>query len=329
MGKHCDVFTDHKILKYIFTQKELNMRQRRWLELIKDYDMSLQYHLGKANVVADALSRKSYVNGLTVGDLPEDLCEQFKELILEIVPEGFLASLEVQPTLMDKIKEAQKLDKEIEEIKSNMSKGKAKGFCEDEHGTVWFEKRVCVPQDPELGKLLLQVAHDSPYSIHPGNTKMYMDLKSRFWWSHMKRDIVEYIALCDVYNRVKVEHEKPAGLLQPLPIAEWKWDNIGMDFITGLPRTKSGYDSIRVVVDHLTKVAHFIPVKTTYTSARLAKIYMNRIVCLHGVPKSIVSDRGTQLTSHFWRQLHESLGTRIEFSTAFHHQTDGQIERVN
>jgi uncharacterized Zn finger protein len=172
MGKHCDVFTDHKSLKYIFTQKELNMRQRRWLELIKDYDMSLQYHPGKANVVADALSHKSYVNGLTAGELPEELCEQFKELRLEIVPEEFLASLEVQPTLMDKIKEAQKLDKEIEEIKSNMAKGKAKGFHEDDQGIVRFEKRVCVPQDPEIRKLILQEAHDSPYSIHPENTKM-------------------------------------------------------------------------------------------------------------------------------------------------------------
>jgi hypothetical protein len=305
------------------------MRQRRWLELIKDYDMSLQYHPGKANVVADTLSRKSYVNGLTVGELPEDLCEHFKELRLKIVPEGFLASLEVQPMLMDKIKEAQKLDKEIEEIKSNMSNGKAKGFHEDDQGVIWFEKRVCVPQDPKLRKLILQEAHDSAYSIHPRNTKMYMDLKGRFWWSNMKRDVAEYIALCDMCNRVKAEHQKPAGLLQPLPIPEWKWDNVGMDFITGLPRTKSGYDSIWVVVDRLTKVSHFIPVKTIYTSARLAKIYMSRIVCLHGVPKSILSDRGTQFTSHFWRQLHESLGTRLEFSTSFHPQTDGQTERVN
>jgi hypothetical protein len=213
MGTHCDVFTDHKSLKYIFTQKELNMRQRRWLELIKDYDMSLQYHPGKANVVADALSRTSHINGLTEGELPEDLCEQFKELRLEIVPKGFLASLEVQPTLMDKIKETQKLDKEIEEIKSNMAKGKAKGFHEDNQGIIWFEKRVCVPRDPKLRKLILQEAHDSPYSIHPGNTKMYMDLKGRFWWSNMKRDVAEYIALCDVCNRVKAEHQKPAGLL--------------------------------------------------------------------------------------------------------------------
>ena len=102
-----------------------------------------------------------------------------------------------------------------------------------------------------------------------------------------------------------------------------------MDFITGLPRTKAGYDSICVVVDRLTKVAHFIPVKTTYTSAKLAKIYMTRIVCLHGVLRTIVSDRGTQFTSKFWHQLHQTLGTRLEFSTTFHPQTDGQTERVN
>ena len=114
-----------------------------------------------------------------------------------------------------------------------------------------------------------------------------------------------------------------------MPIPEWKWDKLGMDFITGLPRNKVGYDSIWVVVDRLTKVAHFIPVKTTYTSAKLAKIYMSRIVCLHGVPRTIISDRGTQFTSKFWHQLHQTLGTRLEFSTTFHSQTDGQTDRVN
>ena len=140
----------------------------------------------------------------------------------------------------------------------------------------------------------------------------------------MKKDIAEYVAVCDVCQRVKAEHQKPAGLLQPLQILEWKWDKLGMDFITGLPRTRSGYDSIWVVVDRLTKVAHFIPVKTTYTSAKLAKIYMTRIVCLHGVPRTIISDRGTQFTSKFWKQLHETLGTRLEFSTAF---TRRQMDR--
>ena len=165
-----------------------------------------------------------------------------------------------------------------------MSEGKAKGFCEDENDTLWFGDRVYVPYNAEIRKLILQEAHDSPYSIHPGNMKMYLDLKERFWWTVMKKDIVEYVAICDVCQRVKAEHQKPAGLLQPMPIPEWKWDKLGMDFITGLPRTKSGYDSIWVVVDLLTKVAHFIPVKTTYTSVKLAKIYLTRIVCEGNMP---------------------------------------------
>src|SRR4051812_18581151 len=180
-----------------------------------------------------------------------------------------------------------------------MSRGKAEGFREDEHGAIWFEKRICVPRDDDIRKLILQEAHDSPYSIHPGNTKMYLDLRERFWWPSLKREIARYIALCDVCQRVKAEHQKPAGLLQPLPIPDWKWEQIGMDFITGLPRTRSGYDSIWVVVDRLTKIAHFIPVKTTYDSAKLAKIYMSRIMCLHGVPSKVVSDEVLSLLRGF------------------------------
>jgi hypothetical protein len=154
LGKRCEVFTDHKSLKYIFTQKDLNMRQRRWLELIKDYDLSLQYHPGKANVVADALSRKAYVNCLSTEVLPEDLCKDLRDLSLEVVPQGHVASLVVQPTPMDRIRQAQKEDKEIEKIKENMKKDKAKGFSEDEQGTIWFEKHICVPDDPDIRRLI-------------------------------------------------------------------------------------------------------------------------------------------------------------------------------
>jgi hypothetical protein len=115
----------------------------------------------------------------------------------------------------------------------------------------------------------------------------------------MKREIAEYVVVCDSCQRIKAEHQRPVDLLQPLQISQWKWDEIEMDFIVGLPRTRSGYDSIWVVVDRLTKVAHFIPVKTTYNSAVLTELNMYRIVCLHGIPKKIVSDRGTQFTSHF------------------------------
>ena len=134
----------------------------------------------------------------------------------------------------------------------------------------------------------------------------------------MKREIAEYVDVCVSCQRIKAEHQRPAGLLQPLQIPQWKWDEIGMDFIVGLPRTRTGYDSIWVVVDRLTKAAHFIPVKTTYNSAVLAELYMARIVCLHGIPKKIVSDRGTQFTSHFWQQLHEALGTHLNFSSTYH-----------
>jgi hypothetical protein len=146
---------------------------------------------------------------------------------------------------------------------------------------------------------------------------MYHDLKSRYWWYGMKRAIAEYEALCDNYQRVKAECQRPTGLLQPLKIPEWKWEEISMDFIVGLPKTQSGYDSIWVIVDHLSKVAHFIPVNTTYKGSKLAELYIARIVCLHGVPKKIVSDRGTQFTSKFWEKLYESMDTKLNFSSAF------------
>lgn len=158
---------------------------------------------------------------------------------------------------------------------------------------------------------------------------MYIDLKAQFWWHKMKREIGSYIAKCDICQRVKAGHQRPAGLLQPLQIPEWKWDSVGMGFITGLPTSSRGNDSIWVIVDRLSKVAHFLPVKTPYQRSKLAELYIARIVSLHGVPKNIVSDRGTQFTSRFCTKVQEGLGTRLDFNTAYHPQTDGQTERVN
>ena len=329
ISNRCEVYTDHKSLKYIFTQPDLNLRQRRWLELIKDYDMGIHYHPGKANVVADALSRKSYCNVAWVEQLCCEVQRDLEHLNLGIVEHGFVAALEAQPTLVEQVRIAQASDPEIAELKKNMRVGKARGFVEDEQGTIWMGERLCVPENKELKDLILTEAHQTQYSIHPGSTKMYQDLKEKFWWVSMRREIAEFVALCDVCQRVKAEHQRPAGLLQPLQIPEWKWEEIGMDFITGLPRTSSGHDSIWVVVDRLTKVAHFIPVHTTYSGKKLAELYLARIMCLHGVPKKIVSDRGSQFTSKFWQKLQEELGTRLNFSTAYHPQTDGQTERVN
>jgi transposase InsO family protein len=152
---------------------------------------------------------------------------------------------------------------------------------------------------------------------------MYQDLKQRFWWTKMKIEIAKYVARCDTCRRVKAVRLKPAGMLQPLPIPSWKWDDIGMDFITGLPTTSRGFDSIWVIIDRFTKLAHFLPVKTKYSTVKLARIYLERILSLHGVPKTIISDRGPQFVSKFWMELHKSLGTKVIHSSAYHPQTSG------
>ena len=145
----------------------------------------------------------------------------------------------------------------------------------------------------------------------------------------MKVDIAGYVAKCDICQRVKAKHQRPAGLLKPLEIPVWKWDDISMDFVVGLPRTQKGHDAIWVIVDRLTKVAHFLPVRENFRVERLAELFVEHILKLHGAPRSIVSDRGPQFTANFWKSLHSTMGTTLEFSSAYHPQTDGQTERVN
>ncbi|KAG8481101.1 hypothetical protein CXB51_025847 [Gossypium anomalum] len=206
-GERCRIFTDHKSLKYLMTQKDLNLRQRRWLELLKDYELVIDYH--------------------------------------------------------------------------------------------------------------------------PGSTKMYNDLKKKlYWWVGMKRDISEFVSRCLICQQVRAEHQVPSGLLQPVLVPEWKWDRVTMDFVTGLPLTLKKKDAIWVVIDKLTKSAHFIPIRMDYSLDKLAELYISEIVRLHGVPLSIISDRDPRFTSRFWKKLQEALGTKLSFSTAFHPQTDGQSERV-
>jgi hypothetical protein len=260
------------------------LRQRRWLELIKDYDLGINYHPGKANVVADALSRKKYCNETFARRMQPELRREIEYLNLGIVSEAKV-TMEVEPTLEVKIQERQFEDAKLKEIRQLIRDNKTSDFSEDSQGTLWLGKLICVPDLKPIKESILREAHDSAYSIHPGSTKMHKDLKTRYWWNGMKQDVAEYVALCDTYQRVKAEHQRPVGLLQPLKIPEWKWEEIGMDFIVGLPRIQAGYDSIWVIVDRLTKVAHFIRVKMTYSGAKLVELYMSRIVCLHGVPK--------------------------------------------
>jgi hypothetical protein len=157
---------------------------------------------------------------------------------------------------------------------------------------------------------------------------MYQDLKECYWWPDMKKDVAEYVAKCGVCQQVKVEHQKPAGPLQPLLIPQWKWEDISMDFVSGLPKKKRGNNVIWVIVDRLTKSALFLPMRKTDSIDKLAQFYVNEVIRLHGVPVSIVSDWDPRFTSRLWPSIQRALGTRLNLSIAFHPQTDGQTERT-
>uniref|UniRef100_A0A6N2LYN7 Reverse transcriptase n=1 Tax=Salix viminalis TaxID=40686 RepID=A0A6N2LYN7_SALVM len=298
-GEKCEIYTDHKSLRYIFTQKELNMRQRRWLELVKDYDCIINYHPGKANVVADALSRKSMA---PMRLIQQPIARDLQRLELEVIPVGhknIISALIVQPTLQERIKMEQQKDVKLTEIKQSIEAGKESNFTMDEKGVIQFKGR-----------------------------KQNVSDRKCYWWPGMKKDVANHVARCQICQQVKVEHQRPSGTLKPLAIPEWKWEHVTMDFAMGLPRSEKGSDAIWVIVDRLTKSAHFLPVKTTYNLNQLAQLYIDEIVRLHGIPISIVSDRDPRFTFVFWKSLHKALGTKLNFSTTYHPQTDGQSERV-
>ena len=199
-----------------------------------------------------------------------------------------------------------------------VEKGENEDFGLNTEGVLCFRGRICVPKDSDLRQSIFKEAHGGLCAMHPGGNKLYHDLRELYWWPGLKREVTEFVGKCLTCQQVKAEHQFPSGLLQPVKIPLWKWERVTMDFVSGLPLTPTKKDSVWVVVDRLTKSAHFLLVCTDYSLQKLARLYVAEIVRLHGVPVSIISDQDPRFTSQFWQNLQEALGTRLDFSTAFH-----------
>ncbi|GJX54950.1 putative reverse transcriptase domain-containing protein, partial [Tanacetum coccineum] len=293
-GTKCTVFTDHKSLQHILDQKELNIRQRRWLELLSDYDCEIRYHPGKANVVADALSRKEReplrVRALvmTIGlGLPKQILKsQTEAQNLENIKKEDVGGILVENSKDPKKHRMEKLEPHVD-------------------GTMCLNGWSWLPCYGDLRDMIMHESHKSKYSMHPGSDKMYQDMKKLYWWPNMKPNIATYPE-----------------------IPQWKWDNITIDFVTKLPKSSQSYDTIWVIVNRLTKSTIFVPMRKIDPMDKLAIMYLKEVVTKHGIPVLIICDRDPWFASNLWKSLQKALGTSLDMSTAYHPQIDGQSERT-
>ena len=300
MGRKFIIRTDHKSLKYLWEQKITTIAQQRWLSKLMGYDFVIEYKRGSENLVADALSRREDTGELKAISQPV-------------------------PSWIEPIKEEVQTIPELQRLVMLCQEGEAVGPWQFREGILFFKDRIYLWEKSSLIATILEEIHAG---AHEGYQKTVQRIRSIFYWKGMKTRVKEFIRQCDICQRHKVDNLSPAGLLQPLPIPTQVWSDISMDFIDGLP-TSQGKTTIFVVVDRLSKYAHFIPISHPYTAVSVAQVFFEQIFRLHGMPQSIVCDRDVTFTSVFWKELFRLQGTNFNFSSSYHPQTDGQTEVVN
>ncbi|CAH9118783.1 unnamed protein product [Cuscuta epithymum] len=304
IGRKFIVRTDHRSLKHLLTQRIATPSQQVWVAKLLGYDFEIEYKTGISNAAADALSRRGKEVELAAVSIPEWMG---------------LADVE----------EEQRRDKVLQEIVEALAVDPAKAPGYEVTGRrLFFKGRLVLPTNSSWIPQLLEEFHATPTGGHAGAYRTYRRLAMNVYWKGMFRRVRDYVAQCLVCQKAKYETLSPAGLLQPLPIPNLIWEDISMDFITCLPKSK-GYTSILVVVDRLSKYGHFIPLKGPVTACSVAEVFSKEVVRLHGIPRSIVSDRDSLFISTFWKELFELSGTQLKFSSAYHPETDGQTEVLN
>ena len=314
MGRSFKVKTDNWALKYLKTQPTLSSRQARWLYLLEEFDFELEHIPGRTNVVADALSRRPDLR------LNMMLCTQ--QVAVHVA------------SLMNDVLEIRQQDAAYMELYEKAQRGSAPASVilgEDDllywrpSGTP--HNRLYVPEG--LRETLLSEAHDPPTMGHLGMDKTLERLSRRFFWPKLEQSVRAYVRSCPACQRNKASNQRPAGLLQPLPIPDRRWESVSMDFVMPLPKTQSGHEGMVVFVDRLSKRIHISPCSLNITAPETAQLFFDTVFKHHGLPKEIVSDRDSKFTSNFWRALWKLTGTQLKMSSPYHPQTDGQTERAN
>lgn len=302
LGRRFTIQTDQKSLRFLLEQRILTPEQQKWVGKLDGYDYEITYKPGATNKVADALSRRSQSPCLNT------ICSQ-------------------QAVLWEKLRQLQDVEPYLVRVGKLAAAAPGQPYA-IRNGLVCFKNRVVIPPHSPLMQSLLCEYHDTPVGGHSGVLRTFKRLAQAFYWPAMHKTVREYVAACDTCQRAKSASLSPAGLLQPLSIPHRVWEDLSMDFIDGLPCSDK-HTTIMVVVDRLTKAAHLVPLSHPYTAKSVAAKFVEFVVKLHGIPKTIVSDRDPVFVSAFWKDLWRLSGTKLCMTSAYHPQSDGQTEVVN